>query len=162
MITARTALAALLSGSLLVACGGGGGIGNIIGGLSPTPAPTSAPGSTSVGYSCPSSVNGTSTARMAASLASFGSDAMRRAPAKEQSQPSTLPGLLEVVRSDSGATSARGTLSTAIAHVGGDVTQRFQFSHLGTSVDVVAVDAAKSAAIRMKTAPTMTVSQRSR
>ncbi|MGC8486347.1 MAG: peptidase S8, partial [Candidatus Baltobacteraceae bacterium] len=68
MITARTALAALLSGSLLVACGGGGGIGNIIGGLSPTPAPTSAP-TTSVGYSCPSSINGTSTARMAASFA---------------------------------------------------------------------------------------------
>ena len=148
MITARTALAALLSGSLLVACGGGGGgIGNIIGGLSPTPAPTSTPGSTSIGYSCPSSVNGTSTTRMAASLASFGSDAIRRAPAKEQSQPSTLPGLLEVVRSDSGATSARGTLSTAIAHAGGNVTQRFQFSHLGTSVDVVAVDAVKSAAI---------------
>ena len=147
MMTARTALAALLSGSLLVACGGGGGIGNIIGGLVPTPAPTSAPGSTNIGYSCPSSVNGTSAARMTASLASFGSDAVRRVPAKEQSQPSTFPGLLEVVRSDVGATSSRGTLSTQIAQAGGSVKQRFLFSHLGTSVDLVAVDAARSAAI---------------
>jgi len=146
MISARAALAALLSASLLAACGGGGGIGNSIGGLSPTPAPTSAPGSTSVGYSCPSSVNGTSTGRMAASLASFGSDAIRRAPSREQSQPSTFPGILEVVRS-AAASSSRGTLSADIAYAGGNVTQRFTFSHLGTSVDLVAVDPAKSAAI---------------
>jgi len=151
MISARTALAALLSASLLVACGGGGGIGNILGGLSPTPSPTSTPGSTNVGYSCPSSMNGTSTVRMAASLASFGSDAIRRAPAKASSQsstePSTLPGLLEVVRSGAAATGTRGTLSTAIAHAGGNVTQRFTFANIGTSIDVVAVNPAKSAAI---------------
>ncbi len=147
MISARIALAALLSGSLLVACGGGGGIGGIIGGLVPTPAPTSAPVSTSVGYSCPSSVNGTSTGRMAASLASFGSDAIRRAPTKVRLQPRTIPGLLEVVRSTAVATGARGTLSTQIARIGGNVKQRFVFSHLATAVDIVAVDAAKSAAI---------------
>ncbi len=143
MMSLRTALAALLSISLLAACGGGG-IGSIIGGIVPTPAPTTAP---TIGYSCPSSVNGTSTGRMTASLASFGSDAIRKAPAKEQSQPSTIPTLLEVVRSAAGATSARGTLSTQIARAGGSVTQRFLFSRVGTSVDLVAVDAAKSAAV---------------
>jgi len=83
---------------------------------------------------------------MAASLASFGSDAIRRAPSREQSQPSTFPGILEVVRS-AAASSSRGTLSADIAYAGGNVTQRFTFSHLGTSVDLVAVDPAKSAAI---------------
>ena len=99
---------------------------------------------------------------MAASLASFGSDAVRRAPMKMGSsataRPSTLPGLLEVVRGAAASTSARGTLSSEIAHVGGNVTQRFTFANIGKSIDVVAVDPAKSAAIaaQMRVLPGVT------
>ncbi|HUY11577.1 MAG TPA: S8 family serine peptidase, partial [Candidatus Dormibacteraeota bacterium] len=154
----RTALALLISTSLVAACGGGGGIGGII---SPTPSPTNTPGSTgsgSIGYTCPSSVNGSSVARSTASItnyASFGSDAARRAPQSSATLPATNPNLLEVERTGSLPSNGRSPLDAQIAQLGGTVMQRFAFTHIGTSVDVIAVNPNKSTTIaaQLRTQP---------